>query len=194
MSENKRILCLATNNDHKVEELQQMLGDRFEIRTMKQIGCEDEIEETGTTFEENSKIKAAWIYEKFGFDTIADDSGLEVRALNNEPGVYSARYAGEHGNHQKNIEKLLRVLGDRTDRTARFRAVITLISGGDVHVFEGVVNGQITFQPSGAKGFGYDPVFIPDGYKQTFAEMSSDEKNRISHRGKAVEKLLEYLK
>jgi XTP/dITP diphosphohydrolase len=194
MSETKNLLCLATNNSHKVEELQQLLGNDFDVKTMNEVGCFDEIEEYGSTFEENSTIKASYIFNKFGFDTIADDSGLEVTALNNEPGVYSARYAGEHGNHKKNIEKLLLNLGNSADRSARFRTVITYISKGQTHTFEGVVEGKITYAPKGDQGFGYDPVFIPEGYDQTFAEISSDLKNKISHRGKAVEKLLAYLK
>lgn len=194
MSASKSLLCLATNNAHKVEELQQMLGDRFEVKTMNEAGCYDDIEETGTTFEENSKLKAVYIFDKFGFDTIADDSGLEVEALNNEPGVYSARYAGEHGNHRKNIEKLLANLQGKENRRARFRTVITFMSGGQTHTFEGVVNGRITEGQRGTGGFGYDPVFIPEGYGETFAEMPAETKNKISHRGLAVQQLLAFIK
>lgn len=188
------LLCLATNNTHKVEELQQLLGDSFELKTLKEIGCTDDIEETGTTLEENSRIKAQYIYERYGFPTIADDSGLEVEALGNAPGVYSARFAGEHGNHAKNNEKLLHELADKPNRKARFRAVITLVLEDNEYQFEGIVEGQIAYALSGTDGFGYDPLFIPNGYEQTFAELNLAEKNKISHRGRAVQQLIAFLK
>lgn len=182
-------VCLATNNAHKVKELQQLLGSEFIIKTMQEIGCNDDIEESGSTLEENSLIKAKYIFDKYGINTIADDSGLEVKALNNEPGVYSARYAGEHGNHDANMTKLLQNLEDKIDRSARFRAVITFILNTEIHQFEGVVTGNILHQKQGNGGFGYDPIFQPSGYLQSFAEMSDTEKNLISHRAEAIKKL-----
>lgn len=187
------LLCLATNNAHKVEELQHLLGDTFELKTMRDVGCTDDIAETGTTLEENSQIKARYIYERFGIPTIADDSGLEVQALDNAPGVYSARYAGSHANHALNNEKLLRELAPFPNRAARFRAVITLIINGNEYQFEGISNGKIIHELTGTDGFGYDPLFVPEGYEQTFAQLSLDEKNKISHRGRAVEQLITFL-
>lgn len=187
-------ICLASNNAHKIVELQQMLGDTFLIKTMKDIGCEDDIEEYGTTFEQNSKIKADYIHNLYGVNVIADDSGLEVEALDNRPGVYSARYAGEPTNHQANIEKLLLELEGIENREARFRTVITLILDDKHYAFEGQVSGKITKELRGDEGFGYDPVFIPDGFEKTFAEMPADLKNQISHRANAINRLLEHLK
>lgn len=187
-------ICLASNNAHKIVELQQMLGDTFLIKTMKDIGCEDEIEEYGTTFEQNSRIKADYIFDKFGVNVISDDSGLEVEALDNRPGVYSARYAGQPTNHQANIKKLLLELQDKENRKAKFRAVITLILNGEHHIFEGEVSGKILTEQRGTDGFGYDPVFVPNGYETTFAEMPDMLKNQMSHRADAVNKLLAFLK
>jgi XTP/dITP diphosphohydrolase len=187
-------ICLASNNAHKIVELQQMLGDTFLIKTMKDIGCEDDIEEYGTTFEENSRIKADYIHNLYGVNVIADDSGLEVEALDNRPGVYSARYAGEPTNHQANIEKLLLELEGIENREARFRTVITLILDDKHYAFEGQVSGKITKELRGDEGFGYDPVFVPDGFEKTFAEMPADLKNQISHRANAINRLLEHLK
>lgn len=187
------IICLATNNAHKVAELQQMLGDKFSIKTLADIGFTDEIEETENTFQGNSRLKARHIYDKFNITTIADDSGLEVEALNGEPGIYSARYAGEHGNHAKNNAKLLDELKSKTNRAAQFRSVITLIHDNEETQFEGIVKGKIRTALSGTDGFGYDPLFIPDGYDRTFAEMTMEEKNPISHRGLAVKQLVNYL-
>ncbi|MBP8155798.1 MAG: RdgB/HAM1 family non-canonical purine NTP pyrophosphatase [Leadbetterella sp.] len=187
-------ICLASNNAHKIVELQQMLGDTFLIKTMKDIGCEDDIEEYGTTFEQNSRIKADYIFDKFGVNVISDDSGLEVEALDNRPGVYSARYAGEPTNHKANIKKLLQELDGIDNRKAKFRAVITLVLNGEHHIFEGEVSGKILTEQRGTDGFGYDPVFIPDGYETTFAEMPVELKNQISHRANAVNQLLAYLK
>ena len=186
-------ICLATNNAHKIEELQQMLGDTFELKTLKDIGCFDEIEEYGTTLEENSRIKAAYIHERYNLNVIADDSGLEVDALGNKPGVYSARYAGEPTNHQNNIQKVLIELAPFENKTARFRTVITLIYQNEYYLFEGEVKGKIINELRGTEGFGYDPIFIPDGFQETFAEMKSETKNAISHRGNAIKKLLEFL-
>lgn len=187
-------ICLASNNAHKIVELQQMLGDTFLIKTMKDIGCEDEIEEYGTTFEQNSRIKADYIFDKFGVNVISDDSGLEVEALDNRPGVYSARYAGQPTNHQANIKKLLLELQHKENRKAKFRAVITLILNGEHHIFEGEVSGKILTEQRGTDGFGYDPVFVPNGYETTFAEMPALLKNQMSHRADAVNKLLAFLK
>lgn len=187
-------ICLATNNAHKVEELQQMLGDKFTIKTLADIGFTDEIEETETTFQGNSRLKARHVYDKFQLTTIADDSGLEVEALNGEPGIYSARYAGEHGNHAKNNAKLLTELAGKTNRNAQFRSVISLIHDNEETQFEGIVKGKISTELSGTDGFGYDPLFTPEGFDRTFAEMTMEEKNPISHRGLAVEKLINHLK
>lgn len=160
---------------------------------MADIGFTDEIEETETTFQGNSRLKARYIYDKYGMTTIADDSGLEVEALNGEPGIYSARYAGEHGNHEKNNAKLLEALKEKTNRKAQFRSVITLIYDNEESQFEGIIAGKINEELSGTDGFGYDPLFTPKGYDRTFAEMTMEEKNPISHRGLAVQKLVEYL-
>jgi XTP/dITP diphosphohydrolase len=187
-------ICLATNNQHKIVELQQMLSDTFEVKTLNEIGCFEEIEETGTTFEENSKIKADYIFNKYGLNIIADDSGLEVEALNNEPGVFSARYGGLPTNHEKNISTLLLNLGDSKNRNARFRTVITLIFEGSTYFFEGEINGSILNKKRGNEGFGYDPIFVPEGFNETFAEMDSIQKNKISHRGIAIQKMIAFLK
>lgn len=187
-------LCFATNNNHKLEEVSNLLGDQFEIVSLEAVGCKEEIEETGTTLEENSLIKASYIHENFGLDCFADDTGLEVKALNGAPGVYSARYAGEPADSARNTELLLQRLEGVREREARFRTVITLIMGKTVKQFEGIVNGSITTQRSGDLGFGYDPVFLPKGYDRTFAEMPLQEKNTISHRALAIEKLVDYLK
>lgn len=187
------VLCLATNNQHKVEELQALLGSRYILKTLADIGCHDEIPETENTFQGNSRQKALYIRERFGVNCIADDSGLEVNALNGEPGVFSARYAGEHGNHDKNNALLLKNLTDIEDRSAQFRCVITLILGDDIHQFDGIIRGTIIEEKRGTLGFGYDPLFIPDGYDRTFAEMGLEEKNPISHRGIAVAQLINFL-
>ncbi len=191
---NKIQICLATNNQHKIVELQQMLGNTFDLKTLNEIGCFEEIEETGTTFEENSKIKADYIFNKYGLNIIADDSGLEVEALNNEPGVFSARYGGLPTNHEKNISKLLLNLGDSKNRNARFRTVITLIFEGSTYFFEGEINGSILNKKRGNEGFGYDPIFVPEGFTETFAEMDSIQKNKISHRGIAIQKMIAFFK
>lgn len=186
-------LVFATNNLHKLEEVRQMLGPEFTLFSLKEIGCEEDIPETGATFRENASIKARYIHERYGLDCFADDSGLEVDALGGAPGVFSARYAGNHGNAAANIEKLLRELKDKEVRSARFHAVISLIVGGNEHFFEGTVSGSIRPGRSGDGGFGYDPVFQPEGYDVTFAEMKPEEKNRISHRGRAIEQLVAFL-
>lgn len=186
-------LVFATNNAHKLEEVGEKLSGQIELLSLKDIGCFDDIEETGITFHENASIKSHYIWHKYGLNCFGDDSGLEIDALNGEPGVYSARYAGKHGNHDANMDKVLEKLKNETDRKARFRTVISLIWNGEEHFFEGRVEGTIRRERSGNAGFGYDPIFQPDGYEVTFAEMSMAEKNAISHRAKSVEKLVAFL-
>ena len=186
-------LVFATNNLHKLEEVQSVVGDRFRIRTLADIGCSADIPETGDTFEANASQKSGYLLDQYGCACFADDSGLEVLALNNEPGVYSARYSGTR-DMEKNIDLLLQRLGNQTDRRARFRTVISLRMGGQEYFFEGSVTGQIGYERRGEGGFGYDPLFTPDGYDRTFAEMSAAEKNAISHRAIAVAKLADFLK
>ncbi len=184
---------MATNNAHKVEEIEYLLGDKFEILSLNQIGFEGDIEETGTTLEENSMLKAQYIFEKYGQNCISDDSGLEVSALNNAPGVYSARYAGPQRNHGDNMDLLLKNLENVTNRAACFRTIITLIFEGNVHQFEGEVTGEIIGKKRGSQGFGYDPIFVPTDHQQTFAEMDLNEKNGLSHRAKAIQKMVDFL-
>lgn len=187
-------LCFATNNHHKLSEVQQLIGDEFEIVSLGEIGHHADIPEDHDTMEDNSLQKARFIHDKYGVDCFADDSGLEVEALNGEPGVFSARYAGPQRNHHDNNEKLLVELEGNDNRKAQFRAVISLLINGEVRQFEGVVKGEITRNEIGSGGFGYDPVFVPEGHEVTFAEMDDHLKNKLSHRGKAVKKLVEYLK
>ena len=187
-------IVFATNNGHKLSEVRQILGDRVEVLSLSDIGCDEEIPETGTTLEENALMKAQYIYDHYHEDCFADDTGLEVEALNNEPGVYSARYAGEHKSSEDNITKVLNNLGSSSNRNACFRTVIALILNGEEHLFEGRVDGTILTERHGSDGFGYDPIFQPDGYEVSFAEMSLNDKNAISHRGRAVEKLVAFLK
>ncbi|MEN0054251.1 MAG: non-canonical purine NTP diphosphatase [Mucilaginibacter sp.] len=186
-------LVFATNNRHKLDEVAAKVGDKIKLLTLNDIGCTDDIEETGTTFRANASIKSHHIFEKYKLNCFGDDSGLEIDALNGEPGVYSARYAGEHGNHAANNEKVLNNLAGKTNRKARFRTVISLIWNGDEHFFEGVVEGSIRAELSGTEGFGYDPIFEPEGYNVTFAEMSMEQKNSSSHRAKAMEQLIAFL-
>jgi XTP/dITP diphosphohydrolase len=186
-------LLFATNNAHKLEEVQAKAGDKIKLLSLDDIGCYDDIEETGLTFNENASIKSHYIYERYSLNCFGDDSGLEIDALNNEPGIYSARYAGKHGNHDANIDEVLEKLEGVENRKARFRTVISLIWNGDEYFFEGTVPGTIRTERSGAAGFGYDPIFQPDGYNITFAEMSMSEKNSISHRGRAVNELIVFL-
>ena len=188
-----RQLVFATNNRHKLEEVAEKIGDRLKLLNLDDIGCRDDVPETGHSLRENAYLKSHYIYQKYQLDCFGDDSGLEIDALNGEPGVYSARYAGAHGDHEANMDKVLAKLAGETNRKARFRTVISLIWNGKEHFFEGTVEGSIRHQRSGAKGFGYDPIFQPDGYDITFAEMSMEEKNQISHRGRAVEQLIEFL-
>ena len=207
-------IVFATNNLHKLQEVRPILGDSFEVLSLKDIGCDVDIPETGQTLEENALQKARYVYDNYHIDCFADDTGLEVEALNGAPGVYSARYAAmeptgstdspKSHDSEANMARLLRELSDKDNRKARFRTVIALIQKKDVcpcgctsikqeHLFEGIVNGEITTERSGVEGFGYDPIFRPEGYDQTFAEMNAEQKNSISHRGRATAKLAEYL-
>ena len=189
-----RKLVFATNNAHKLEEIRAILGDKVEVLSMKDIQCDVDTPETADTLEGNAVLKAEYIYRHYGLDCFADDTGLEVEALNGAPGVYSARYAGGEGHDSEaNMRKLLAEMEGKTNRKAQFRTAICLIEGGAEHLFEGVVKGEIIEEKRGASGFGYDPVFMPEGYTETFAEMGSEEKNRISHRARAVQALCAYL-
>lgn len=186
-------LVFATNNKHKLEEISRMLGERFEIVSLEEIGCCEEIPEDYETLQENALEKARYVKEHYGYDCFADDTGLEIEALGNRPGVYSARYAGPAKDSQANMRKVLEEMEGEHNRKARFRTVIALIWKGREYSFEGEVRGEILTARQGQTGFGYDPIFRPDGYKESFAEMPMDEKNSISHRGKAVKKLVDYL-
>ena len=186
-------IVFATNNQHKLSEIRQILGDRVEVLSLQDIGCDVDIPETGKTLEENALQKAQYVFDHYHTDVFADDTGLEVEALNGAPGVYSARYAGEGHDSEANMSKLLKKLSNNDNRKARFRTVIALIQQGDVHKFEGIVNGQIIRERRGGEGFGYDPIFQPDGYDKTFAELGLDIKNTISHRARAVAKLCAFL-
>ena len=209
-------IVFATNNEHKLSEIRAILGSSFEVVSLSDIGCHEDIPETGQTLEENALMKAEYIYDKYHLSCFADDTGLEVEALNGAPGVYSARYASlecvatesqqaiSHDS-EANMARLLRELADKDNRKARFRTCIALILKKDIcpcgctsikeiHRFEGIVNGEITIEKSGAEGFGYDPIFRPDGYDKTFAELGMDIKNQISHRARATQKLADYLK
>jgi len=214
-------IVFATNNVHKLQEIRQILGNKIEVLSLKDIGCDVDIPETGQTLEENALIKARYVYDHYHLDCFADDTGLEVEALNGAPGVYSARYAAvepvaetqQQSQHslpkdhdsEANMTRLLKELGENNNRRARFRTVIALLQKQDVcpcgctsickeHLFEGIVEGQITRERSGAEGFGYDPIFLPDGYDKTFAELGAKVKNQISHRSRATMKLCAFLK
>ena len=212
-------IVFATNNQHKLSEIRSILGNQFEVVSLSDIGCHEDIPETGQTLEENALMKAQYVYDHYHVSCFADDTGLEVDALNGAPGVYSARYASmeEQGVGSKeqeikaashdsnaNMARLLRELGNNNNRRARFRTVIALIEKRDVcpcgctsikqiHRFEGIVEGQIIRERRGGEGFGYDPIFVPDGYEQSFAELGTDIKNTISHRARAVKKLADFL-
>lgn len=196
-------IVFATNNQHKLSEVRQILGDSIEVLSLNDIGCHEDIPETGTTLEANAQQKAQYVYDHYHIDCFADDTGLEVDALGGAPGVYSARYAAigcaatssqsiDHDS-EANMTKLLNELGENNNRNARFRTVIALIQQGELHEFEGIVNGQIIRERRGGEGFGYDPIFQPDGYDQTFAELGTEVKNHISHRARATQKLADYL-
>ena len=187
-------LCFATSNKHKIKEIEALLGSSYQLLSLEDIGCDVELPEDQDTLEGNSLQKAQYVYAHFQVDCFADDTGLEVTALNGAPGVYSARYAGPEKDTTANMALLLKNLGGKSDRSAQFRTVITLILGGRQIQFEGIVKGKIAEHHHGEKGFGYDPIFIPEGYSKTFAEMSQEEKNKISHRGLAIQKLVKYLR
>ena len=188
-----RKIVFATHNNHKLEEIKDILGAEYEVLGLTEINCFEEIPETGDTLEQNALLKAQYIKEKYGYDCFADDTGLEIPALNNEPGVYSARYAGESKDSQANMEKVLTELKAKNDRRAQFRTIIAFLSGDEVYQFEGKIEGHIIEKARGNTGFGYDPIFIPSGYDKTFAELGSEIKNRISHRSQAVNKLKAFL-
>ncbi len=189
----KRKLVFATNNAHKLEEVSAIIDSRFEIHSLAEIGCHEDIQETAHTLEGNALLKARYIYEKYGYDCFSDDTGLEVDALNGAPGVRSARYAGEEKDAQANMRKLLSELKAKSNRNARFRTVVALILNGEEFLFDGVVEGKILEEKRGDGGFGYDPIFVPDGFDETFAQLDAEVKNDISHRGKAIRKLAEFL-
>ena len=186
-------LVFVTNNAHKLEEIKAILEPQFSIVSLSDLNCTDDIPETADSLEGNALLKANYIHNKFGLDCFADDTGLEVEELGGEPGVYSARYAGEDNNSEKNMSKLLSLLINKTNRKACFRTVIALIIDGKTHYFEGKIEGDITQLPQGKSGFGYDPIFIPEGYLLSFAQLSAEEKNKISHRALAVNKLIAFL-
>jgi XTP/dITP diphosphohydrolase len=186
--------CIASNNKHKIEEMSAILGSSFSFLSLEDIGCREELPETQDTLEGNALEKARFVFDRYRIPCFADDTGLEVKALNGEPGVYSARYAGPAREAEANMDLLLENLQDKSERNARFRTVIALIDDQGEHLFEGTVEGTIIDEKRGTGGFGYDPIFKPKGYTQTFGEMPLSEKNQISHRAKAVEKLCEYLK
>lgn len=193
--ENKELkkLVFATNNEHKLEEARAILAGQFEVVSLAEIGCHDEIPETADTLEGNSLIKARWVKEKYGYDCFADDTGLMVEALDGAPGVYSARYAGEHCTFADNVNKMLLEMTGKQNRKAYFATVISLILNGETKTFEGRVDGTIATEAHGNGGFGYDPIFIAEETGRSFAEMAPEEKNAISHRGRAMRKLAEYL-
>ncbi|MBQ4038950.1 MAG: non-canonical purine NTP diphosphatase [Bacteroidaceae bacterium] len=186
-------LVFATNNKHKLEEMRAILGGKVELLSLTDIDCHDDIPETADTLEGNALIKARYIYDKYGCACFADDTGLEVDALGGEPGVYSARYAGENNDSEANMRKLLQNLTGKSERSAQFRTVIALIIEGEEFLFDGIVRGRISEERMGSAGFGYDPIFIPDGYEESFAQMAAEQKNAISHRSRAAAALNEYL-
>jgi XTP/dITP diphosphohydrolase len=186
-------LVFATNNLNKLKEVQEMLPNSIEILSLKDINCFDEIDETETTLEGNARLKASYITEKFGANCFADDTGLEVAILNGKPGVYSARFAGEPSNSENNMQKLLHELNGKENRKAQFRTAICLNLDGKQFLFEGICKGNILTKKQGEEGFGYDPIFQPNGYPESFAAMQRNEKNKISHRGLAIEKLVTFL-
>ncbi len=185
-------ILIATHNKHKKDEIQQILGEKYSVKTLADYEIFEEIVEDGDTFEENALIKAKFCFEKMGLPSIGDDSGLVVEALDGRPGIYSARYAGDH-DFDKNIAKVLEEMKDESNRKAYFITVLCFYDGKEIRYFEGRVDGNLLKENRGYKGFGYDPIFIPKGYEITFAEMTSEEKNKISHRRNAIEKFLEYI-
>ena len=187
-------LVFATNNKHKLQEVRDIVGDRVEVLSLADIDCHDDIPETADTLQGNALIKARHIYEKYGLDCFADDTGLEVEAIDGAPGVYSARYAGEECDSEANMSKLLENLTGKTNRNAQFRTVIALIINGEEMLFNGIVKGSIATEKKGDSGFGYDPVFVPEGYSESFAQMSGEMKNSMSHRFRATRQLADFLK
>ena len=191
----KRKLVFATNNAHKLEEVSAILGDKVELLSLNDINCHTDIPETAETLEGNAYLKSSFIYRNYGLNCFADDTGLEVESLGDAPGVYSARYAGGEGhNAEANMQKLLQNMQGAPNRKAQFRTAICLILDGKKHLFEGIVKGEIIKEKRGSSGFGYDPIFVPEGYTKTFAELGNETKNKISHRALAVEKLCRFLK
>mgnify|MGYP003498710950 FL=1 len=186
-------LVIATHNKHKLDEIQKLLGDRIKLISLRDLGCNEDIPETGTTLKENAYQKAKYVWDKYGKNCFADDTGLIVEALDGAPGVYSARYAGEHCSFDDNIDLLLENMEGKTNRNASFETVVCLIQDGKEQYFEGRCDGCILTERYGRGGFGYDPIFMPNGYGESFAEISMEEKNKISHRGKATAKLIKYL-
>lgn len=189
----KKKIVFVTNNSNKLREIRELIVDGIEVQSLSDIGCEVDIPETADTLEGNALIKAHYVFDRYGFDCFADDTGLEVDALGGAPGVHTARYAGEEHDSNANTEKLLENLKEKNNRHARFRTVIALIEKGEEHLFSGEVEGEITSKPCGVGGFGYDPIFSPEDTGKTFAELGEERKNRISHRARAVRKLLDYL-
>lgn len=186
-------LVFASNNNNKIKEIQQLVPTDIQILSLKDIGCEADIPETADTIEGNAILKANYVTEHYGYPCFADDSGLEIDALNGAPGVYSARYAGSQCNDDDNMNKVLEKLQNETNRKANFKTVIALNMNGEQHLFTGIINGEIIHEKRGTNGFGYDPVFVADGYQKTFAELTMEEKSTISHRGKAVKQLVSFL-
>jgi len=186
-------LVFATNNAHKLAEVRAILEPEWSIISLGDLNCQDDIPETAETLDGNALLKATYIHDKFGLDCFADDTGLEIEELGGEPGVYSARYAGEDNNSLNNMAKVLALLGNKTNRKARFRTVIALIRDKETLFFEGKIDGDITLIPRGESGFGYDPIFVPEGYHVSFAQLGAEEKNKISHRALAVTKLIDFL-
>ena len=185
-------LVFASNNKNKIQEIQALVPNTIQIVSLEEIGCFEDIPETADTIEGNAILKANYVTEKYGYDCFADDTGLEVEALNGAPGVYSARYAGEQKDANDNMDKLLSELKDKTNRKANFKTVIALNLDGKQNLFSGIIHGKIIEEKIGTNGFGYDPIFVADGYEKTFAELSMEEKSNISHRGIAVKQLIEY--
>lgn len=186
-------LVFASNNLNKIKEIQSILNGSIQLLSLEDIGCHEEIPETADTIEGNAILKANYVTEKYGYDCFADDTGLEVTALNGAPGVYSARYAGEQRNSDDNMNKLLEALANKENRSAQFKTVIALNLKGNQHLFTGLAKGNIVLEKTGNHGFGYDPIFQPENYDETFAELPSDIKNKISHRAKATQQLIDFL-
>lgn len=186
-------LVFASNNKHKIQEIKALLPNSFTIKSLEDIGCTEDIPETADTIEGNAILKANYVSEKYGLACFADDSGLEVNALNGAPGVYSARYAGEQKNDNDNIEKLLTDLEGKANRKAQFKTVIALNFNGEQHLFTGIIKGKIISEKRGSNGFGYDPIFVAESFDKTFAELTSEEKNSVSHRSQAVKELIKWL-